>query len=126
MFAHKKLSVWQESMEMVILVYKITADFPKSELYGLSSQIRRSAISIPANISEGAARGKPREFIRFLRISSGSLSELDTHLDLAFRLDYLKSETFLYLQDKLIKISRQLFGLIKSIDEKSKKLQESC
>jgi four helix bundle protein len=126
MFAHKKLSVWQESMEMVILVYKITADFPKSELYGLSSQIRRSAISIPANISEGAARGKPKEFIRFLRISSGSLSELDTHIDLAFRLNYLKSETFLSIQHKLIKISSQIFGLIKSIEGKSKKNQESC
>ena len=120
MFAHKKLSVWQGSMEVVIKVYLITAGFPKSEIFGLSSQIRRSAGSIPANISEGAARGRPKEFIRFLRISYGSLSELDTHIDLAFRLKYLDGDTFQDLQGKMTKLSSQISGLIRSIKQKNK------
>jgi four helix bundle protein len=118
MFAHKKLSVWQESMEIAVLIYNITACFPKSEIFGLSSQIRRSAGSIPANISEGAARGAPKEFVRFLRIASGSLSELDTHLDLAYRLHYLNLDTILDLQGKMKKISAQIHGLIRSINQK--------
>ena len=107
-------------MEIVVMVYKVTAGFPKSEMFGLSGQIRRSAGSIPANISEGAARGRPKEFMRFLRIASGSLSELDTHIDLALRLNYLDQETFHDLQGKMKKISAQIAGLIRSIEQKSK------
>lgn len=82
MFAHKKLDAWKDSMILVEDLYLITSCFPKSELFGLSSQIRRSAVSVPANISEGAARNKPKEFIRFIRISFGSLSELEIHLEI--------------------------------------------
>ena len=120
MFAHKKLSVWQGSMEVVIKVYLITAGFPKSEIFGITSQIRRSAGSIPANISEGAARGTPKELIRFLRSSPGSLSELDTHIDLSYRLKYLDQDTFNDLYGKMRQISAQLAGLISSIEKKSK------
>jgi four helix bundle protein len=119
MFAHKKLSVWQGSMELAVLVYRVTAKFPKTEMFGLSSQIRRSAGSIPANISEGAARGRPKEFIRFPRISSGSLSELDTHVDLSYRLNYVDELTFNDLQEKMKKTSSQIHGLIKSIEQKA-------
>jgi four helix bundle protein len=103
-------------MELAVLVYRITSGFPKTEMFGLSSQIRRSAGSIPANISEGAARDRPREFIRFLRISFGSLSELDTHIDLAFRLNYLDEEIFQDLTVKMRKISAQISGLIRSLE----------
>ena len=120
MFAHKKLSAWQGSMDLVVMVYHITSAFPKSELFGLISQIRQSASSIPANISEGAARGTPKEFIRFLRISSGSLSELDTHIELSYRLNYLDKVTFDDLHEKMKKISSHLSGLIRSIEQKSK------
>jgi len=94
MFAHKQLSVWQESMILVENVYLITSNFPKSEIFGLSSQIRRSAVSIPANISEGAARNKPKEFIRFIRFSYGSLSELETHVEISYRLKFIDENTF--------------------------------
>lgn len=94
MFAHKQLSVWQESMILVENVYLITSNFPKSEIFGLSSQIRRSAVSIPANISEGAARYKPKEFIRFIRFSYGSLSELETHVEISYRLKFIDENTF--------------------------------
>jgi four helix bundle protein len=120
MFAHKKLSVWQESMMLVVDLYHYTSTFPKTEIFSLTSQIRRSAISVPANISEGAARGKPKEFIRFLRISFGSLSELETHLDLAHRLQYLDYDTFLELQIKMKRIASQISGLIRSVERKSK------
>ena len=75
---HKKLEVWQEAMALVARIYSLTEGFPKSEVYGLSSQMRRSAISIPSNIAEGAARKSNAEFLQFLSIAQGSLSELDT------------------------------------------------
>jgi four helix bundle protein len=118
MFAHKKLDAWKDSMILVENVYLITSCFPNSELFGLSSQIRRSAVSIPANISEGAARNKPKEFIRFLRISFGSLSELETHLEISYRLRFIDECTFVSLQNKITKISAQLSGLIRSIEKK--------
>ena len=119
MFGHKKLSLWQGSMELAVLVYQVTSGFPKSETFGLTRQIRRSAGSVPANISEGAARGTPKELIRFLRISSGSLSELDTHIDLSYRLKYLDQDTFNDLHGKMKQISAQLSGLISSIEQKT-------
>jgi four helix bundle protein len=120
MFAHKKLSMWQESMQLVVDLYHTTSTFPKSELFSLTNQVRRSAASIPANISEGAARGKPKEFIRYLRIFHGSLSELDTHIDLAYRLNYLDGDTFLNINIKMKKISAQISGLIRSLEQKIK------
>jgi four helix bundle protein len=118
MFAHKNLSLWQGSMEMVVKSYSVTAGFPKSEIFGLSNQVRRAAVSIPANISEGAARGTPKEFVRFLRISFGSLSELDTLFEIAFRLGYLSTNTYKDLQGEMKKISAQISGLIRSLDKK--------
>ncbi|PJC75307.1 MAG: hypothetical protein CO012_03670 [Syntrophobacterales bacterium CG_4_8_14_3_um_filter_49_14] len=77
---HYELKAWQEAMELVKEIYRVTRDFPKEEIYGLVSQMRRAAVSIPSNISEGAARGGDREFIQFLIIARGSLSELETQL----------------------------------------------
>ena len=81
---------WQEAMALVELVYRETATFPKDELYGLTTQIRRAAISVPSNIAEGAARKTTGEFIHFVGITCGSIAELETQLELAQRLGFLK------------------------------------
>ena len=85
---HHELLVWQESMTLVETVYKLTSVFPAVERYGLISQMRRAAVSGPSNIGEGAARGSDAEFIRFLHIARGSLSEIETQLLIAQRLGY--------------------------------------
>jgi four helix bundle protein len=79
---HKKLDIWQKSIVLVQKIYELTKSFPKIEDYGLTNQMRRTAILIPANISEGAARQTKKEFIQFLHMAQGLLSELDTHLDI--------------------------------------------
>jgi four helix bundle protein len=87
---HKRLEVWRQSMDLTINIYRTTEKFPSQELYGLTNQLRRAAVSIPSNIAEGAARQTKKEFTNFPHIAQGSLSELDTQLDLARRLEYLK------------------------------------
>jgi len=86
---HKDLEVYKKSMDLVTTIYKLTNDFPPEEKFGLTSQIRRAAISVPSNIAEGAARKSTKELIQFLYISLGSLSEVETQLDLSRRLDYI-------------------------------------
>lgn len=89
---HTDLNLWQEAMRRTEAVYALTNAFPQSEICGLVSQIRRSAVSVPSNVAEGAARGSKREFIQFLMIARGSLSELDTQLELAQRLGFIHKE----------------------------------
>ena len=115
MKTHKELNVWKDSIEMVVEIYGITKHFPKEEMYGLTSQIRRAAVSVPANISEGAARNYTREFIRFLRIAQASLSEVETLMIISLRLSYLDENLFKTIQGKIFKVNAQLSGLIKSI-----------
>lgn len=88
----RDLDIWHLSVELAETVYRVTARFPKSELFALSSQMRRAAVSIPSNIAEGRARSSTREFLYFLSISKGSLAELETQLELAIRLDYTGSD----------------------------------
>ena len=88
---HKDLEVWKKSMDLVSDIYKITESFPNKELYGLTNQIRRAAVSVPSNIAEGAARNSKKEFIQFLYIALGSLSELETQIIIANRLEYLNN-----------------------------------
>jgi four helix bundle protein len=88
----RDLDVWHLGVELAETVYRVTARFPKSELFALSSQMRRAAVSIPSNIAEGRARDSTREFLHFLAVSRGSLAELETQLELAIRLDYTDSE----------------------------------
>ena len=111
--SHKDLKVWQESMTLVVAVYKATEDFPKHEIYGLTSQIRRAAVSIPSNIAEGAGRRGNKEFIRFLYIALGSLSEVETQLEIAFRLNYL--ECIEDINKSIYFIRKMLANLIKSL-----------
>jgi four helix bundle protein len=117
MKTHKDLDVWKDSMDLVVIIYKVTKGFPKEELYSLTNQIRRAAISVPANISEGSARNYSTEFIRFLRLSQGSLSEFETLLEISLRLNYLEKDIFKLIQGKTFKINAQLSGLIKSIQK---------
>ena len=84
----RDLDVWHLGLELAETVYRVTARFPKAELFALTSQMRRAAVSIPSNIAEGRARDSTREFLHFLAISRGSLAELETQLELAIRLDY--------------------------------------
>lgn len=86
---HKDLDVWKKSMDIVESIYKDTTRFPKEEIYGLTAQMRRAAVSIPSNIAEGAARNGKKEFVQFLYIALGSLSELETQIIIAKRLDYI-------------------------------------
>jgi four helix bundle protein len=120
MKTHKDLDVWKDSMNMVVDIYRLTTCFPKEELYGLTSQIRRAIVSIPANISEGSARNYSTEFIRFLRIAQGSLSESETLLCIALKLNYLDNISFTTYQGRIFKINSQLSGLIKSISSNNR------
>jgi four helix bundle protein len=110
---HKDLAVWQESRLLVKEIYELTSEFPKEEIYSLTSQIRRAAISIPSNIAEGAARDSNKENIRFLYIAAGSAAELDTQLILAKDLNFITDNKFIELEDKLSRIRKLLAGLIK-------------
>jgi four helix bundle protein len=85
---HERLDVWRDSMDLVEMIYRLSDAFPASERFGLTAQLRRAAVSIPANIAEGAARRSTPEYLRFLSIARGSLSEASTHLQIARRLDY--------------------------------------
>ena len=112
---HYRLNCWKDSFKLSVELYKITRKFPSDEKFGITSQIRRAATSIPVNIAEGAARNSAKEFIQFLYISLGSLSELDTFLLLCIELEYLETETGeKYLLD-LDRIGKQITGLIKKI-----------
>ena len=103
-------------MDVVDRVYDLTRSFPKEELYGLTNQIRRSAVSIPLNIAEGQGRSAPKEFSRNLRISLGSLSELDTQIEIALRQSYIEPTEAESLFELLLEVRKILFGLIKSLN----------
>jgi four helix bundle protein len=115
---HEKLDAWSLAMDFVVEVYRATDVFPKEERFGLTSQIRRAAVSVPANIAEGAARQSPKEFIHFLSNAQGSASELDTELIIAYRLNYLSNDKFAELQAMLEKISRLITGLSQHLKRK--------
>lgn len=114
--SHKDLQVWQKAMVLVTEIYRLSENFPESEKFGLTSQIRRSAISIPSNIAEGFARKGNKELIQFLYISIGSLSELETQYEIAKNLNYIKEAK--EITDKIIFIRIMLSNLIKSIKNK--------
>lgn len=110
---HENLRAWQYSMDLVELVYIETANYPNNEKFGLTNQLRRAAVSVPSNIAEGAARGSDADFIRFLYIARGSLSEVQTQLKIANRLGFapLNKETSELIEN----IFAQLGGLINSL-----------
>lgn len=110
---YRELKVWQKSMELVELVYKLTSSFPKEETYGLVSQAQRCAISIPSNIAEGAGRSSNMEFKYFLSIANGSLNELSTQLHLSKRIGYINENDAIEIFDLLTEVQKINFSLIK-------------
>lgn len=112
---HKDLNVWKKAMDLAAQVYSLTAKFPKEELYALTSQIRRSAVSIPSNIAEGAARHSRKEFIQFLHIASGSVAELETQLLLAIRIGLLSGD---HIISHVEEVRKLLLGLLRSLKKK--------
>ena len=110
---HKDLDVWKRSMDFVTVLYEITATFPREEIYGLTSQLRRAAVSIPSNIAEGAVRKSNKEFIQFLYIALGSTVEIETQLIISNNLKFIDDESFVQLDKKRNEIGKMLFGLIK-------------
>jgi len=111
---HEKLEVWQDAMDLVEHIYKSTAGFPNEEKFGLSSQLRRACVSIPSNIAEGAARGSVQDYKRFLVVARSSLTELETQLQIAERLNFLPKAEF-YLEE-CNKVFAKLSALIKSLE----------
>ena len=112
---HKKLNLWSDAVDLAQQIYKVTERFPSNEQFGLTSQVRRAAVSIPSNIAEGAARQTKKEFLKFLHIAKGSLSELDTQLEIARRLEYLDQARWEALDERLERIDRMLSGLVRSL-----------
>lgn len=117
--SYQDLLVWQKSMDFAVAIYRSTQSFPPDERYGLTSQIRRSSVSIPSNIAEGSRRSSKTEFVRFLRIAYGSGAELETQVELAWRLQYLENETYQELRNVLTEIMKMLNGLISSLSSLS-------
>jgi four helix bundle protein len=111
----KKLTVWQKTYLLALDIYKQTQDFPSSELYGLTSQLRRSVVSILANIAEGSERQHPKEFLQFLSVARGSLAEVETYLLLAKDLGYISEKEFDESEEQRKEIGRLLRGLYKSL-----------
>jgi four helix bundle protein len=114
MAGYRDLKVWQMGMRLTIEIYRITTSFPSHELYGLTSQLRRAAVSIPSNIAEGHSRGTPKELMRFCAIAKGSLAELETQLLVASELGYSDSEKLVDILGSAAELGRMLSGLIRS------------
>ena len=115
---YKELKVWEKAYKLCLDIYTVTKRFPKEEIYGLTSQIRRSAVSIPSNIAEGYGRKTTSEYVRFLYIAYGSVCELETQTMLSGDLDYMKKEKLQELREELGDVERMLKAMIKSLENK--------
>ena len=116
---HKKLQAWRKGIDLSVRLYKETAGFPTEERFGLAGQIRRAAVSVPANIAEGAARGSRKYFINAIQVARGSLSELDTHLEISGQLGFLDQATLRQLLGAVDELERILNGLVQSLRRRS-------
>lgn len=113
--SYRDLLAWQKAMDLVISVYKTTQSFPRDEVYGLASQLRRTAVAVPTNIAEGQARYSPNDFFYFLGRARGALVEVETQLILAQRLGYVADEDARQLLDHCAEVGKILNGLISAI-----------
>lgn len=111
----KKLAIWRKAFELSKLIYEATSTFPREEVYGLTSQIRRSSVSIASNIAEGSGRGTDKEFNRFLEIALSSSFELETQLLLSKELDLIKEERFTEIESGLQELQKMIFGFKKTL-----------
>jgi len=118
-YSHKDLIVWQKGILLCKVVYKATEEFPKSEIYGITSQMRRSAVSIPSNIAEGRSRKTTKDFLHFLSIALGSASELETQIEIAKELSFLPEQNYIKINQLLAEVSKMIMGLVKKLDAKS-------
>ena len=116
----RNLLVWKEAHEFVLALYKVTTLFPKNEQFALIDQIRRAAVSVPANIAEGYARSSQKEFLQFLAISYGSLSEIEYYLELSRDLEIISSGKYIELDEKRHHVGILLYGLMESVRRKLK------
>jgi four helix bundle protein len=121
--SYQDLDVWKKSIGLVKTAYDLAALFPKSEQYGLISQVQRSATSIPANIAEGRARSSKKEFVFFLKIAMGSLAELETHIFVAIELGHINAFQSKKFFDDAAEIGRMLHGLAKSLKPETRDLK---
>ena len=116
--SYRDLVAWQKGIELVTEIYRLTQQFPREELYGLSNQLRRAAVSVPSNIAEGQARFSPKEFHHFLAAARGSLVEIETQIIIADKLRYLNPEASQSILERAAELGRILNGLIASIKPK--------
>jgi len=118
--SYKDLIVWKKSMQLAAQIYKITKTFPKEELYGLTSQMRRAAVSIPSNIAEGQKRNSKKEFLQFLAVAKGSLAELETQLLLSAEINYFSNYDIIEVQDLVVEIEKMLNALARTLSQNLK------
>lgn len=118
MHKYKDLRIWQLSMVLAEDVYRLTENFPRTEMYGLQSQLRRSAVSVASNIAEGAGRNGPREFNQFVGIASGSLAELDTQLQLATRFGFLDNEDIEDVEMNIDVLQKMMYNFQQQLRQK--------
>lgn len=109
----KDLIVWQKAVDLVEMIYKLTTEFPKEEVYGLTSQMRRAAVSIPSNIAEGSKRGTKKDYSQFLRMANGSAAELETQLIISKR--FFKKADFKEVDELLLEVQKMLTVLIRKL-----------
>ena len=114
---HKDLDIWKKGMDLVEEVYKLTIKFPSNEMYGLSNQLRRAAISIPSNIAEGSARKGDKELLYFINVAIGSIAEIETQMLIAARLKYIDEQNEIF--DKIIEVRKLLLGFRNYINKKA-------
>ena len=113
--SYKDLIVWKKSVDLTLLIYRLTDTFPSREAFGLSSQMRRAAVSIPSNIAEGRRRGTTKDFMHFLRIAHGSLAELETQMVISRRLSYADDESTAHITSMATEVGKMLHAMIKKL-----------
>lgn len=112
---HKKLILWEKALTLVVLIYSVTKNFPREEEFGLKSQLRRAAVSVPSNIAEGLTRKTNGDKLHFLNIAQGSLSEIDAQLEISLRLSFIDEQTCNNVTNALVEVEKLLSGLIRSL-----------
>lgn len=118
MKSYRDLDVWKKAMDLVVDCYRIAKQFPKSETYALANQLQRSAVSVPANIAEGRERKHRKEFLNHLSIAYSSLAELETHIQIASRLNYIHTDQLHDVLEKTAEVGRMINGLRRSLEER--------
>jgi len=116
--SYKDLKIWQKGIELVEVIYKITVSFPQNEQYGITSQIRRSSVSVPSNIAEGWGRGYNNNFLQFIKIARGSLYELETQLIIAYKIQLITKEDFEIIQNLILIESKMINSFITTLKTK--------